>query len=131
LTPFFAILSLSMAFSHLASGNAFGSPTSLPWAIDLWGMPRHPTQIYEILLSIGILILIWPGKGLLWDSQPGVTFLRFLALTAIGVILLEAFRGDSILIIQGLRRDQVIAWITLAASLIGLWILYTKRKFPV
>ena len=131
LTPFFAIISLSIAFSHLASGSAFGSPTTLPWAIDLWGMPRHPTQVYEILLSIGVLILIWPGKGLLWDSQPGVTFLRFLGLTSIGVILLEAFRGDSIMMLQGLRRDQVIAWLILAANLTGLWILYTKRKVSV
>ena len=128
LTPFFALISLSIAFSHLASGNAFGSPTTLPWAIDLWGMPRHPTQIYGILLSIGILILIWPGKGFLWDSQPGVPFLRFLALTAIGVIIIEAFRGDSVLILLGLRRDQVIAWLILAASLAGLWTLSSKRE---
>jgi prolipoprotein diacylglyceryltransferase len=94
----------------------------------LWGTPRHPTQIYGILFSIVTLILIWPGKGLLWDPQPGVSFLRFIALIAIGVIVIQAFRGDSVLILMGMRRDQVVAWLFLAASLAGLWILSIKRE---
>ena len=41
------------------SDNTYGTPTSLPWAINFGdGIPRHPTQLYEIaflLLLIPIL----------------------------------------------------------------------------
>ncbi len=44
------------------SDNTFGTPTNLPWAIDFGdGIPRHPTQLYEIaflLLLIPILYKI-------------------------------------------------------------------------
>jgi phosphatidylglycerol:prolipoprotein diacylglycerol transferase len=38
------------------SDNTYGIPTNLPWAIDFGdGIPRHPTQLYEIVF---LLILI-------------------------------------------------------------------------
>jgi phosphatidylglycerol---prolipoprotein diacylglyceryl transferase len=44
------------------SDNTYGTSTTLPWAIDFGdGIPRHPTQLYEIiflLLLIPILYLI-------------------------------------------------------------------------
>src|SRR5208337_1658517 len=52
LTPLFAMLAIGIAFSHLASGAAFGKETNLPWAIDQWGAAPQPTQIYEIIASL-------------------------------------------------------------------------------
>jgi phosphatidylglycerol:prolipoprotein diacylglycerol transferase len=44
------------------SDNTYGTPTKLPWAINFGdGIPRHPTQLYEItflLLLIAILYKI-------------------------------------------------------------------------
>ncbi len=57
LTPFFATLAIGLHLSELAAGTAFGSPTNLPWGIELWNAVRHPTQVYELLASI--LILGW------------------------------------------------------------------------
>jgi phosphatidylglycerol---prolipoprotein diacylglyceryl transferase len=35
--------------------HTYGSPTALPWGIDFGdGVPRHPTQIYEILFLIAL-----------------------------------------------------------------------------
>jgi phosphatidylglycerol---prolipoprotein diacylglyceryl transferase len=42
--------------------NTFGVPTNLPWAIDFGdGIPRHPTQLYEIafLLLVLLPVLVW------------------------------------------------------------------------
>ncbi len=41
--------------------HTYGSPTSLPWAIDFGdGIPRHPTQLYEILFLLLLAgLLIW------------------------------------------------------------------------
>jgi prolipoprotein diacylglyceryltransferase len=37
-------------FLNGLSDHTYGNPTSLPWAVDFGdGIPRHPTQLYEIL----------------------------------------------------------------------------------
>jgi phosphatidylglycerol:prolipoprotein diacylglycerol transferase len=113
-TPLFATLSVGLALSHLAAGTAFGSPTTLPWGIELWNATRHPSQIYELIASLLIFGFIWFYKT---ESVPGRIFLTFTALMAASRLFLEAFRGDSTLILGGLRLAQVIAWIVLAAAL--------------
>src|SRR5690242_2449643 len=62
LTPFFALLAIGLGISHLAAGTAFGSPTQLPWGIELWNAKRHPTQIYEGIASAITFTLIWVKK---------------------------------------------------------------------
>jgi phosphatidylglycerol:prolipoprotein diacylglycerol transferase len=115
LTPFFATLAIGIAFSHLASGEAFGKETTVPWAIDQWNATRHPTQVYEIIASFLTLILILFQKP---DSKPGYEFLLFLALTSASRLVIEGFRGDSTLIFGGLRAAQVVAWLILLTALV-------------
>ncbi len=123
LTLFFAALAVGLGFSHLASGAAFGQETSLPWAINLWGAMRHPTQIYEIIASLLTLGLLWFRKA---DSKPGSDFLLFVALTAASRLVIEAFRGDSTLVFGSFRAAQLAAWVILALALITLEFLKQK-----
>jgi phosphatidylglycerol:prolipoprotein diacylglycerol transferase len=116
LTPFLAILAIGLHLSHLAAGTAFGSQTSLPWGIVLWNAIRHPVQIYELIASVLILAFIWFRKP---GSFSGSEFLWFSALSAGSRLLLEAFRGDSTLVFDGLRSTQLIAWLVLAAAIIA------------
>jgi phosphatidylglycerol---prolipoprotein diacylglyceryl transferase len=115
LTPFFAVLSIGIGLSHLAAGTAFGMQTDVAWGINLWNAPRHPTQIYETVASLLIFGLIWFQKQ---NPRPGILFLTYVALTAVTQLFIQAFRGDSTLILSGLRQGQVIAWITLAVTFI-------------
>lgn len=121
LTTLFIGLSVTFGLSHLASGDAFGAPTRLPWAIELWGEQRHPSQVYETLAALLVGIAVWPGGRLSSAArQPGREGLRwwmFLAVTAIARILLESFRGDSLLLWNTLRQAQAFAWVILAISL--------------
>lgn len=119
LTPLLAVMAVAMGISHLLSGAAFGAATQLPWAIDLWGARRHPSQVYEILAAAAILGALWPGR---WrESKPaGRYFLLFVAISALARLFLEAFRGDSLLLPGGWRAAQALAWLALAASLWGL-----------
>jgi phosphatidylglycerol:prolipoprotein diacylglycerol transferase len=114
LTPLFATLAIGLHLSHLAAGTAFGSPTTLPWGIELWNATRHPTQIYELIAALIIFGFIWFRKS---NLPAGILFLNFIALTAGARLLLEAFRGDSTLVLGGLRIAQVIAWVVLAVAL--------------
>jgi phosphatidylglycerol:prolipoprotein diacylglycerol transferase len=121
ITPALAVLLLALGFAHLASGAAFGAPVDLPWSINLWGERRHPAQIYEIIAAGFVLGLVWPGRGLVRPSRPGVYFLSFAALSAGSRLFLEAFRGDSALLAAGLRSAQLAAWVILAVSLLGIY----------
>jgi phosphatidylglycerol:prolipoprotein diacylglycerol transferase len=110
---------------HLAAGTAFGSPTTLPWSIQLWNATRHPTQIYELIASLIIFGLIWFRKT---DSQTGSGFILFVALMASARLFLEAFRGDSTLIFGGIRLAQVIAWTVLTVALFANEIIDREEK---
>jgi prolipoprotein diacylglyceryltransferase len=120
LTPLFAVMSIALGITHFASGSAFGKPTELPFGIQLWGETRHPSQIYEIILSALILVAVYIIDRTSWSRIPGNTFLSFIALSAFARLVLEAFRGDSILVVGGFRGAQVLAWFILASSLLFL-----------
>ena len=127
LTPFFAVFLIGAALANIASGAAFGMETSLPWGIDLWGAKRHPTQFYE--LGGAIVILLALGLRSKENAPPaGALFLTFIALTAGSRLFFEAFRGDSTLILGGIRATQVIAWLVLAGALWGL--MWKAKKVP-
>jgi len=125
LTPIFAVGLIGFSLANVASGHAFGSETALPWAIDLWGASRHPSQLYAALASFLTFVLLWFQKA---DTPPGVHFLTFSALTSGWMLFLEAFRGDSLLVFAGLRVTQIVAWLVLALS---LFLLDRKQGAPV
>jgi phosphatidylglycerol---prolipoprotein diacylglyceryl transferase len=116
LTPLLATLAVGMHLSQLAAGTAFGSPTQLPWGIELWNSIRHPVQVYELIASLLIFAFLWFRKP---GSFAGSDFLWFIALTAGSRLVFEAFRGDSTLVLNGLRSAQSIAWLVLAAAIIA------------
>ncbi len=119
LVPFFGMLAIGLALSNFASGNAFGMESDLPWAINLWGTTRHPSQIYELIAAFVTLNLLYPPKGGA-QSQAGVSSATFVAVTAGYRLFIEAFRGDSTLIFGNLRAAQVMMFIVLAIALWGL-----------
>ena len=121
LTPALAVFMLALGLSHVASGAAFGALTNLPWSVSLWGAHRHPSQAYESLAAVLILAILWPGRSRIFSTHPGIYFLSFVVLSAGARLFLEAFRGDSPLILSGLRSAQVAAWVILALSLMGIY----------
>ncbi|GAP14975.1 prolipoprotein diacylglyceryltransferase [Longilinea arvoryzae] len=115
LTPFFCVMAIAIGLAHFASGEAFGSPARLPWSIHLWGAYRHPTQLYETVLALGVAFSVWPRQRK--DRISGLRFLLFVALSEIARIIVESFRGDSSYLFGTLRSAQVFAWLVLAVSL--------------
>jgi phosphatidylglycerol---prolipoprotein diacylglyceryl transferase len=107
LTPGVAGFAVALALAHLASGDAFGAPAEVPWAIELWGARRHPSQAYELLAATAILWLLFRLRP--DASFPGFAFGLFAALTAVARLLLESFRGDSVLWFGTLRTAQVVS----------------------
>ncbi|MBC8503946.1 MAG: prolipoprotein diacylglyceryl transferase [Anaerolineales bacterium] len=130
LTPLLAVAAIAVGISHIASGDAFGMQTDLPWGIELWGLKRHPSQIYEVILASFILGAILPKKegralGKRGSMVGGRSFWLFLSLSAGARLFLEGFRGDSLTLANGMRIAQVIAWVVLTVS---LWMLHKRQN---
>ena len=58
--------------------DTYGTPTTLPWGIDFGdGIPRHPTQLYEILFLAALAFALYR-----YNARPhpeGATFRLFMA----------------------------------------------------
>lgn len=121
LAPGLALFMVALAVAHFLSGDAYGAPARLPWSIYLWDDFRHPSQVYEFLAALAIWLLVW-RKPLAPEGQ-GLQFLLFVALTAAARLLLEAFRGDSQVLMAGLRTAQVasLAILLLVLNLMRRW----------
>jgi phosphatidylglycerol---prolipoprotein diacylglyceryl transferase len=121
LTPSFAVL---MITASLASDSACGEPARLSWSTFLWDEWRHPSQIYETLGAVSVLIRVLERAARLdpnhqWPLAKGALFLEFVAWSAARQMCLEMFRGDGSLLFSQLRAAQVGAWIILALFLRG------------
>lgn len=72
--------------------GTFGRPTALPWGIDFGdGIPRHPTQLYEILFVVtlaGLLQQLSPRLG----AQPGLRFKLMLSAYLLWRLLIDGLK---------------------------------------
>lgn len=118
LAPGLAAFMVAWGVSHILSGDAFGVAADVPWAIYLWGENRHPVQVYETLLALGIFILVW--KYSLEKAAAGVNFLYFLSLSALSRLFLEMFRGDSLIWFERFRAAQIVSLLIVLGS---LWLM--------
>jgi phosphatidylglycerol:prolipoprotein diacylglycerol transferase len=125
-TPGLASTAIFLGLAHISSGDAFGAPTEVPWAIDLWGASRHPSQIYETIAAVLIFLVIQRLKSR--SPFPGFIFTLWILLTAIDRLFLEAFRGDSILIVDGLRSAQVVSLALAVAAMLGFYFLTGRQN---
>lgn len=44
---------------NFLAGDAFGSPSALPWAVYQGGAYRHPAQLYELVLDLALFAFLW------------------------------------------------------------------------
>ncbi len=118
LAPGIAVLMIFVGFAHLSSGDAFGSVSTLPFAINLWGAQRHPTQIYEIVVGVPILLVLLRISAK--TPFDGFLSLVYILLAGISRFVLEAFRGDSVILSGSIRSAQAISLIVVLGALIAL-----------
>lgn len=72
-----AIGRLGCFFGGLAD-DTYGTPTSLPWAVDFGdGIPRHPTQLYELFFLLILAAVLY--RAMLRPHVNGRIFRAFLA----------------------------------------------------
>lgn len=111
------------AIGALLVGRNAGAPAELPWAVDLWGVRRHPSQVYEALALAGVaaVVLAMIRQG----ARPGAPAL--VGLLGYGLLrwLLEPFRAESATLLGGIRTAQVVG---LVLALAALWALARLQR---
>jgi len=114
IAPGLALFIVFVGLAHILSGDAYGAPTSVAWAIRLWNEYRHPSQFYETFIALTIFLVI--RERFPKPEGAGLNFLLTVALFSASRVFLEAFRGDGIFWPGGFREAQVIAFVVMAIS---------------
>jgi phosphatidylglycerol---prolipoprotein diacylglyceryl transferase len=128
ITPAMAVFFVALPLAELASGENYGMPTNLPWAINLWESFRHPTQVYDFLASGAILVwlLAYVTRSDVIENES--IFLLFVFLTALSRVILDGFEASPDLFLGRFRSGQVGSWILMTSALITLYLVNRKKK---
>jgi len=117
---------------NLMNGDAFGTPTTLPWGIRFPadspagmaypGQATHPSMIYEMLLNLAIFAFLW------WwvrkrDFHDGFATALYFILYALARSIVSFTRGDS-LWLGPIRAAHVIS----VLFVIGFGLLIWRRR---
>lgn len=110
----------------LAAGCCYGRPTSMPWGLalggnpasstpeELWGVKLHPTQVYESICNVLIVLLLLKvlKRVKAGRLKHGTVFLGYVFLYSLARFFIEFYRGDD----RGLQYLGlwVSQWIALA-----------------
>ena len=117
------------------NGDAYGLPTSLPWAFvythpDAYaplGVLGHPSPVYEIIWDLLVFAVIWRMRGRI--RPEGSLFLVYLSLYAFGRFFIEFTRALPSLEqinLGGLHEAHFIALLVLAVCVPLL--IYRMRR---
>ncbi len=108
----------------LLNGCCYGTASAAPWAVDLGEVSRHPTQIYESVLLLGLAGWLWAIRR---QPRPaGHLFRRYLVGYALIRFGLEFLRGDPSIHWGPLSVVQVVC--LLAAALFAGLIVRGERS---
>lgn len=107
----------ALVITHIGAflgGEMLGVPSTLPWAVVISGIARHPIQLYEAALGLVSGIILYIIRA--WRPWPGFHFWLVAALYSLGRLLLEIFRSQPALI-EGYLAVQVMALVVLVVTL--------------
>ena len=120
-------LALGYAIAMLGTlmyGLNYGRAASVPWAVTLFGEPRHPTQLYLMLAAAIILAIEQPAVNR--PHAPGRVFWEFLALYGLARAIIEIFM-DSPRVVGPLTLAQALSIIVAVLSVI-MWFALGGRS---
>jgi phosphatidylglycerol:prolipoprotein diacylglycerol transferase len=115
LVPGLMLLLAAVSLVDFVAGPGFGQETSLPWAINVFGIHRHPVQLYEVAVSIVALAAWWRAAG--QRRFDGQLFLLTTAIYAGGRLIFDAYRANSPLTSSGFHIIQIASLVVALACI--------------
>jgi phosphatidylglycerol:prolipoprotein diacylglycerol transferase len=122
LTPGLLTAIITISLADFLAGPGYGTLTNMPWGISVFGIRRHPVQLYEIFLGLAALAVWW--QVVKRGAPAGQPFLLALALYSAGRLFLDAYRDDAWLTADGYHVVQLIA----LAVLLGCLMLLARME---
>jgi phosphatidylglycerol:prolipoprotein diacylglycerol transferase len=125
-------------FGNFINGELWGRATDLPWAVVFpnklaGGLPRHPSQVYELLLEgVLLFLIVW-----LFSSKPRPT----MAVSGLFALCYGLFRFTvefarqpdahlGFLAFDWMTMGQILSTPLIIVGLILLWLAYSKKNSP-
>lgn len=109
------------------SDGTFGNPTQLPWGYDFGdGIPRHPTQLYEILFSFALWICLATNQKRI-SATLGLKFRLFLCSYLAWRLIIDMIKPIPYSYFGIFSGIQIICLVALAYYLPSTFNLYRKR----
>ena len=116
-------------WGNFINAEAFGSPTTLPWGMQIAELSQnslfHPTFLYESLWNLGVLIILVSRRKK--RSFDGEMFLGYVTLYGLGRLWIEGLRTDS-LYLGPFRISQLVALICIITGTILILIKFKNKK---
>ncbi len=123
-------------FACTINGDAYGKPTSLPWAYtytnpnsmvpqSLLGVPTHPTPLYEQVWVLLLFAAMWPLRKRL--RSDGMLFLLYATWYALGRFVISMYRVNNV-VLFGLNEAQVISIVVLVVFLPLMFYLVVRDR---
>lgn len=125
LAPGLLVGFMTISLADLLGGPGYGVETDLPWAISLFGIQRHPVQIYELLIGI-VALGTWIIYRRKFDFS-GQLFLMATAIYSSGRLLVDAYRANAIVTDGGYHVVQLVALVALLGAIV-LLMRYSTRQ---
>lgn len=125
LAPGFLVFLITVALADFLAGASYGSLTSMPWGINVFGVRRHAVQLYEALAGVAALWAWWAAASPRFYDTAGRPFLIATAVYAAARLFVDAYRENATLV-SGFHVAQVVSLTVLIATLIVL-----ARRSPV
>lgn len=118
LTPGILVGFFTISLADFLAGPGYGTESSLPWSVTLFGIQRHPVQLYEIISAL-VALAAWI-RLTNRRNFPGQSFLVATAFYSAGRLFVDAYRADSLLIAGGYHLVQIVALVVLVGALVLL-----------
>ena len=111
LAPGLIVAAVAVSLADFLAGPGYGTETSVLWSLDVFGIRRHPVQLYEIAVALLALVVWW--RALDVRSFDGQLFLMSLGVYSAGRLLFDAYRANAWLTAGGYHIIQIISLVVL------------------
>ena len=116
-------------WGNFFNSEAHGTPTDVPWAVIVDGVPVHPTFLYESLWCFLLVYILWRVDNK--RKFMGQTFLLYCILYSVERFFVEGLRTDSLMVhLPGgvYRQAQVLSIVVIIGAAALYIILYKMQQ---